>query len=343
MPVLDTLVCYVRVMSLRYEKADNLLQLALEMQAARFGLSLQDIQERFAVGRRTAMRMRDAVLRNFPQAEEVDTGEKTKRWRIPAGTLDRLVSFSAEELTDLERAIAMMDASGQSDAAMRLKDQRTKVKTMQPADIARRTAPDIDALLEAEGFAMRPGPKPRVSGDVMEGLRDAVKGCVKVRINYRNRRNGKVNERLVHPYGFLFGYRNYLVAYHEHPKANDFALFSLSNIENSTVTRDFFERDPSFSLASFATRSFGVYQSDPEDVIWRFAPEAAATAAEFEFHPTQEFEEQDDGALIVRFRAASDLEMAWHLYMWGDKVEVLAPESLKKLVADHRPSWSALP
>lgn len=330
-------------MSLRYEKADNLLQLALEMQAARFGLSLQDIQERFAVGRRTAMRMRDAVLRNFPQAEEVETGEKTKRWRIPSGTLDRLVSFSAEELADLERAISMMDASGQSDAAMRLKDLRTKVKTIQPADIARRTAPDIDALLEAEGFAMRPGPKPRVSGDVMEELRDAVKACTKVRIAYRNRRNGKLNERLVHPYGFLFGYRNYLVAFHEHPKANDFSLFSLSNIEGTTITDEFFERNESFSLRRFAARSFGVYQSAPEDVVWKFAPEAAETAAEFDFHPTQELEPQEDGSLIVRFRAASDLEMAWHLYMWGDKVEVLAPESLKTLAGDHRPNWPALP
>lgn len=330
-------------MTLRYEKADNLLQLALEMQAARFGLSLQDIQERFAIGRRTAMRMRDAVLRNFPQAEEVDTGEKTKRWRIPSGTLDRLVSFSAEELADLERAISMMSASGQSDAAMRLRDLRTKVKTIQPADIARRTAPDIDALLEAEGFAMRPGPKPRVSGEVMEELRDAVKACAKVRIAYRNRRNGKVNDRLVHPYGFLFGYRNYLVAFHEHPKANDFSLFSLSNIQSAKVLEDSFERDEAFSLPDFAARSFGVFQSEPEDVVWKFTPEAASTAAEFDFHPTQVLEPQDDGSLIVRFRAASDLEMAWHLYMWGDKVDVLAPDSLRDMVRDHRPAWPALP
>lgn len=330
-------------MTLRYEKADNLLQLALEMQAARFGLSLQDIQERFAIGRRTAMRMRDAVLRNFPQAEEVDTGEKTKRWRIPSGTLDRLVSFSAEELADLERAISMMSASGQSDAAMRLRDLRTKVKTIQPADIARRTAPDIDALLEAEGFAMRPGPKPRVSGEVMEELRDAVKACAKVRIAYRNRRNGKVNDRLVHPYGFLFGYRNYLVAFHEHPKANDFSLFSLSNIQSAEVLEDSFERDEAFSLPDFAARSFGVFQSEPEDVVWKFTPEAASTAAEFDFHPTQVLEPQDDGSLIVRFRAASDLEMAWHLYMWGDKVDVLAPDSLRDMVRDHRPAWPALP
>lgn len=92
-------------MSLRYEKADNLLQLALEMQAARQGLSLPDIQERFGVGRRTAMRMRDAILRNFPQAIEVDTGEKTKRWRIPPGVLDRLVSFSADELADIGKSV----------------------------------------------------------------------------------------------------------------------------------------------------------------------------------------------------------------------------------------------
>ncbi|MBO6519775.1 MAG: WYL domain-containing protein [Rhodospirillales bacterium] len=330
-------------MSLRYEKADNLLQLALEMQAARRGLSLQDIQERFAVGRRTAMRMRDAILRNFPQAVEVDTDDKSKRWRIPSGVLDRMVSFSADELADLESTIALVRANGQPDRAARLENMRGKLKALIPPDVARRTEPDIDALLEAEGFAMRPGPRPRVPGTVMVELRDAVKACLKAEIDYRNRRNGKLNTRLVHPYGFLFGHRNYLVAYHEHPKANDVALFSLSNIEGVKLLDDYFIRKPEFRLADFAARSFGVYQQDPYEVIWKFVPEAASTAAEFEFHPTQQLEPQEDGSLIVRFWAASDLEMAWHLYMWGDKVEVIAPQSLKEMVADNRPSWPALP
>jgi len=330
-------------MSLRYEKADNLLQLALEMQAARRGLSLPDIQERFDVGRRTAMRMRDAILRNFPQAIEVDTGEKTKRWRIPPGVLDRMVSFSADEQADLESAIALLRANGQPDRAQRLENLRGKVRALIPPDVARRTEPDIDALLEAEGFAMRPGPRPRVPGEVMIELRDAVKACLKVEIDYRNRRNDKLNTRLVHPYGFLFGHRNYLVAFHEHPKANDMALFSLSNIEGVRILETYFVRNTDFRLPDFAARSFGVYQQDPYEVVWKFAPEAAKTAAEFEFHPTQTLEPQDDGSLIVRFHAASDLEMAWHLYMWGDKVEVLAPQSLKDLIGDHRPAWPALP
>lgn len=330
-------------MTLRYEKSDNLLQLALEMQAARYGLSLQDIQHRFDVGRRTAMRMRDAVMRNFPQAVEVPTGEKTKRWRIPKGTLDALVSFSADDLADLDRAAAVLRQNGQTDRATRLQSLKGKIRALMTDDVARRTEPDIDALLEAEGFAMRPGPKPKTPVPIMSELRDAVKACVKVRLHYRNRRNGKIAERIVHPYGFLFGHRNYLVAFHEHPKANDIVLFSLSNVEHAEPMEAYFDRDPSFSLAEFAARSFGVYQAPPEDVIWKFSPDAAATAAEFEFHPTQTYEYQDDGSLIVRFRAASDLEMAWHLYMWGDKVEVLAPDRLRDMITADRRTWPALP
>lgn len=330
-------------MSIRYEKADNLMQLALEMQAARYGMSLQDIQERFDVGRRTAMRMRDAILRNFPQADEVPSDEKTKRWTIPHGVLDHLVAFSADELADLEASIQLLRANGQSDRADRMQELRAKLKALMPPDMKRRTEPDLDALLEAEGFAMRPGPKLKVAGEVMTPLRDAVKACIKVEIDYRNRRNGKLNRRIVHPYGFLFGHRNYLVAYHEHPKANKVSLFSLSNIEGIHLSEDYFHRDPDFRLDEFAARSFGVYQDEPVDVIWKIAPDAAQTAAEFEFHPTQRMEYDDDGALIVRFKAASDLEMAWHLYMWGDKVDVLAPESLRELVKDKKPIWPALP
>ena len=78
--------------------------------------------------------------------------------------------------------------------------------------------------------------------------------------------------------------------------------------------------------------------------MWRFAPEAAERAAEFRFHPTQVVESQDDGSPIVRFQAAGWLEMAWHLYQWGDKVEVLAPAGLRELVVGHqRSDFDALP
>ena len=54
--------------------------------------------------------------------------------------------------------------------------------------------------------------------------------------------------------------------------------------------------------------------------------------------------EEPDGSLIVRFTASGHLEMVWHLYMWGDAVEVLAPESLRVMVDLHRrEDFPALP
>jgi predicted DNA-binding transcriptional regulator YafY len=328
---------------MRYEKADRLLQLALDMQAARFGLSLEDIQERCNVGRRTAQRMRDAILRNFPQAEEVPTSEKVKRWRIPPGVVNRLIAFTADELADLEAAIAVLRRDNLVEQAASVEGLSAKLKAMMKPDLAVRIEPDLEALIEAEGLAMRPGPRPRVRTFVTEDLRQAIKACRQVTLHYRNRTKRTLNKRLVHPYGFLLGHRHYLVGFHVHPKANNFVLFSLPNIERVEVLPEPFARDPDFSLREFAEKSFGVFQEEPFDVVWRFSSRAAADAQDFLFHPTQEMEPQKDGSLIVRFRAGSDLEMAWHLYTWGDDVEVLEPKKLTDMCEGYRKTWPGLP
>ena len=328
---------------MRYEKADMVLQLALEMQASHMGLSLMEIEQRFGVGRRTAMRMRDAILRNFPQAEEVSTGERTKRWRIPRGVMDRLVTFSAEELATLETAAKLFERDNLEDQAAAVAGLSAKLRSLMRPAQALRVEPDLEALLEAEGLALRPGPKPRIRPLVLEDLRRAIKAGRQVELHYRNRRNRRLNWRRVHPYGFLHGHRHYLVAYHVHHKANHVTLFSLPNIEQVRLSDELFERDPGFSLQDFANRSFGVFQEEPIGVVWRFSPKAARDAADFQFHPDQVLEKQKDGSLIVRFSAGSSLEMAWHLYCWGDQVEVLEPKDLADLVHARRASWPALP
>ena len=102
-------------------------------------------------------------------------------------------------------------------------------------------------------------------------------------------------------------------------------------------------RDRTFSLKDFAERSFGVFQEEQVDVVWRFASAAAAAAEEFLFHPSQKMKRMTDGSLEARFGAGGLLEMAWHLYSWGDQVEVVAPEALAKLIAPVRQKWPALP
>ncbi len=328
---------------MRYEKADNLLQLALDMQASRSGLSLIDIQERYEVGRRTAMRMRDAVIRNFPQAEEVATSEKTKRWRIPSGKLNRLIDFSAKDLADLEAAITILKRENLPSQANTLWKLSNKLRALIQPDVARRIEPDLDALLQAEGMAMRPGPKPWTDGSVVEDIRHAIMASTEIEIEYLNRKTNRINKRLVRPYGFLLGHRHYLVAFHLNIKAMNFALFSLPNIQSVKDTGQYFERDLDFSLKEFAERSFGVFQEKPFDVVWKFSPEAAINARDFKFHPSQSTETLDDGSLLVSFHAGGELEMMWHLFTWGDHVEIIEPKEMAQKMKKLRPHWDGLP
>ena len=89
---------------------------------------------------------------------------------------------------------------------------------------------------------------------------------------------------------------------------------------------------------AYAAQSFGSFHADLEfiRVVWLFSPAAAASAREFEFHPKQEMVDQDDGGLLVMFEASGLVEMAWHLYKWGDAVEVIEPAALREMVAGFR-------
>ena len=183
---------------------------------------------------------------------------------------------------------------------------------------------DLEVLLEAEGLAMRPGPRPFIRDDVLVTLGNAVNACRKVRLHYRGRDTKKLSRQIVCPYGFLYGNRHYLVAYSMGMRG--YRLYSLSNIERAEVTEWPFTRRDDFSLEEYAEHSFGVFQEEPFDVVWKFTPAVAADAREFLFHPSQSMEDMPDGSLLVRFRAGGAQEMSWHLYTWGDAVEVMEPK-----------------
>ena len=95
-----------------YGRIDDILSLALAMQGTAEGLSLEDIRVQLGCSRRTAERLRDVVLRSFPQAEEVATDERVKRWRVPTGVLDGVVAFTPEELVELKLAADELRSEG---------------------------------------------------------------------------------------------------------------------------------------------------------------------------------------------------------------------------------------
>ena len=308
-----------------YQKTQKLLEMSLWMQNCEGGVSISDIMQKFNVSKRTAIRMKDMIKEQFPQIKEIHGAHNTKRWIIPYGALDGCLGFSLDEINALQNAVKLMKTQMPEDAE-NLETVLHKIKSSMSPEALTRMEPDADALLEAEGYALRPGPKVMVNKELMQKLRNAVIACKIIKIKYHSK--SKDGWRTVHPYGFLYGNKHYLIAWHvQHRKM---CYFDLNNIQKILISDEYFVRDPEFSLELFTRQSFGVYQEEPFDVVWRFDKHVAEDAAKYIFHPSQTMKLNKNGTLTVKFRAGGAREMDWHLYTWGKHVKVIKPKDFDK-------------
>ncbi len=323
-----------------FEKAKDLLILADYAASQYRGVTLQQISDRFSVSRRTAQRMTDALEEMFRHSIEiVEDEDRRKRWRLKEVPLSRMRMNGDEELEALEYAVARLQELGDDRHATILADVRDRLLAALPSREARRMEADAEAMLEAFGMAARPGPTVQIASEVAQAITAALRGPYRLYVTYAGDR------RLIEPYGILLGARRYLVA-RQPDKGPALRHFRVDRIEAPEVTGEYFAKDDGFDLHDHAARAFGSYQNDEEfgQTVWRFAPDAAARAAEWQFHPRQVSRELPDGSLEVSFEASGFLEMAWHLYQWGDSVEVLEPRRLADLVhSARRKDFEALP
>jgi predicted DNA-binding transcriptional regulator YafY len=316
---------------MRKEPATRLLHLARHFAADPAGITLDEIASRFVVSRRTAERMRDAIAEVFPQLEEIE-GERPKRWRLPNSLSGIFREPLAEELAALRGLARRLALDGLIDNATLLDSLAAKIEaSLKPA--RRRTlAPDVEALLQAEGFASRPGPRPIIAPQTFALIRQAILEGRRLAFSYRSEAAESAAYREVVPYGILYGHRVYLVA--AFPWAEEPVNYRLDRVRDLRVSEAIGTRPGDFDLDSHAALSFGVFQEEPRDVVLRFAPEIAEEVTTFQFHPTQTIMREADRSIIVRFRAGGLREIAWHLFTWGDAVTIVAPEDLKAMMLD---------
>jgi predicted DNA-binding transcriptional regulator YafY len=317
---------------MRHEPAERVLQLALAMQGSRMGVSLSDIEAQFGVGRRTAQRLRDAVARVYPQVEQLVDAEARPRWRIPATGVVTPGALAADDIAELEGTARYLRQRNLRKRAAALERIAAKLKAALPGPTRARLEPDIEALLQAEGLAMRPGPRPLIAEEVIDTIRLALKQGREIYLHYRSRHTKRSSGRRLQPYGLLFGKQHYLVGMSPDRHPGEARLFALAHIRRVACLDTSFVPDPGFSLQRFAEQSFGVFQEEPQDVVWRFAPEVAEAACDYHFHPSQTIRRQRDGSVLLSFRAGGLMEMCWHLYTWGAHVEVVKPTRLRQMM-----------
>ena len=327
---------------MRHEKAAQLLEMARLLASTAEGLTLEELAERLGEGRRTVERMRDAVRQVFPQMEILDD-PPYRRFRIPSG-LDALFQTpTAGELAALRRAADGFAAVKSDASAAALRSLERKLLSALRGQARRKLAPDVEALVEAEAIAVHAGPRPFEDDAILGAVREAILSGRAVAFDYHGGSSpGRRREAV--PYGLLFGRSNYLVGV-ETAETDETApprKWRLDRMRNVAATGRRAVRPADFSIQAYAEESFGIYRDAVEDVVLRISPERADDALRWRFHAGQTVEPQADGAVVVRFRAAGMLELAWHLFTWGDAVRVLQPAVLRDtLVAELRRALAA--
>jgi predicted DNA-binding transcriptional regulator YafY len=315
--------------TMRYEPAKRLFRLAILLAGRRVGLSLDEMAKELGIGRRTAERLRDTLIDIFPQLDSYDDDERVRRWRLPQGALVDIAPPRPEALAAVDVAAREFERHGEPDRADLLREASSILRAfMNPAALTR-TETDVAALMESEGTAMRPGPRPKYPPRLLSTVRRAILGIQLIAVRYANPVHGEPQTRILCPYGILHGGRGWLVAHAE--GLPEMRLWRLDRIVSVDLLERSFTRQD-FDLNAYAAQSFGVFQEPPMDVVLRFTPEAADDAEGWLFHPSQQTERTENGSLIVKFRVGGAKEICWHLFTWEDGVEILGPEQLRTMM-----------
>lgn len=314
----------------RYSRVSDIIDLAIFMSSKPLGISLEDIQERYNVSRRTAERMRDSLTNIFPQVQEINTSGHKKYWGFVDYSIKEMVHFSPEEIATIEQ---FQKRTTNKEMKETLEKVSEKIKTLSKKGLEN-IEHNIDLIMQTEGYAVRQTIQYHIDDEILLTIREAMKKCLIVTGKYHDK------IRYIEPLGLIYGEKIYLIA-REKAKGKEIYTYLLNKFSDLKLTMTNFERGD-FNLEEFSKRSFSAYFGKILNVKLKFNSDIADDVMSYNFHPTQKFEKQDDGSVIVKFKASGDKSIMWHVFKWGENVEILAPKELRQEYIDTLNSVSKI-
>ena len=307
----------------RLNKTEEIIELAMMFQNSYCGLCIDDIKEHFECSRRSAERMKALLFDLFPEKiEEVQTSDKKKRWRFIKGTMNSLISFSADDFANLEY---LKGLSTDENKQKELDELIAKIKALTPQKNLQTLDTDVSAILESEGFAIRQYSKVKADKQALEKIRTALLSFKKIKFSYPI--NDKIKEIALNPYGVIISDKYYLVGFNEY--VSDLRLYKVDKIEQLEILEEYFDKDEKFSLADYCKNSFSIYQEEPIDITLEFDKIVADDVLNYHFHPTQKVKQLENGNIQVKFKSGGTYAICQELFKWGTNVKIKRPSSFK--------------
>ena len=192
------------------------------------------------------------------------------------------------------------------------------------------SAEDIARRIEILSMGSR-----RVTPAHFRTIATAVLTRKRLRLRHQRRQDGEVIAREVSPQR-LVHYRDnwYLDAWCH--KRQALRTFGLDAIETAMVVPDKDVKEVSEdTLERHYASGYGIFAgSATRDAVLQFGASSARWVSRETWHPEQVGTPQLDGTYLLQFPYAQEPELVMDILKYGADVQVLAPESLRKAVAE---------
>ena len=309
----------------RFYKIQNLLR-------SRHFVSMQDFMSELGVSRATFKRDLEYLRDRMCAPIVYDRDQKaygfdpavadSTLWQLPG------LWFSADELQALltmDRLLGDLQPGVLSELIAPL---RKRLRGL--LESGEHSAEDIARRIKILSMGSR-----RVAPAHFRTIATAVLTRKRLRLRHQRRQDGEVIDREVSPQR-LVHYRDnwYLDAWCH--KRQALRTFGLDAIETAMVVPDKDVKEVSEdTLERHYASGYGIFAgSATRDAVLQFGASSARWVSRETWHPEQVGTPQLDGTYLLQFPYAQEPELVMDILKYGADVQVLAPESLRKAVAE---------
>jgi len=171
------------------------------------------------------------------------------------------------------------------------------------------------------------------TGGLIGKLYQAIIETKQIRMTYYSYSSNKVSERVIDPYVLTFRRRSwYLIGYcHSRHKV---LMFRTNRIKTVKYTGELFQPPQNFSVDDYMGKSWQVMTGKETKIIIWFSADIAPLIKEVEWHPTQKIIDLSDDSILFTSTVAGTKEIELWVLSYGEKAEVLYPESLRNEITN---------
>ena len=292
--------------------------------------TIDDLAKQTGVTTRTIRRDLEALQEaGFPLFDETHDGKKY--WTLEQKAFRRLdeTAFTLAELSALYFSRTLVECLSGTPFERDVRSAFDKLSTA--------LTPGMRQFLDRMPLAIQAKPDPGAQSAAprtkeVAQLLEATLQHRRVTMRYHSLSSNREKAYVLEPYRLVFGQGNlYVLGFV--PEYNEVRTFAVDRIAQLSLMEERFE--PLDLPEDAFAHSLGVTQGTPERVQVRFAPKIARYVQERVWHPSQQIEAADGGAIVVTLNVVNDWALKSWILGFGGLATVLSPAPLvEEILAD---------